>query len=87
MKIPVFSNIQFVDKATGYLTDIWGKMLNQLFDQLQKNVSDEGFVIPSLSTDDILKLTNAVDGTLIYDETLNVLKIRKNGVFTTIQTL
>lgn len=82
MKIPNFIDAQFVDKNTGNLTTTWRFLLNQLFTELQQNVSEEGFVVPKLSTTDIAKLTKAVDGTLIYDNTTNVLMIRKSGVFT-----
>jgi hypothetical protein len=85
MKIPNFINTAFVD-GNGVLTDVWGKTLNQLFDQMQQNISEEGFVIPSLTTTDIARLVNAPNGTLIIDSTLNVLKVKLAGTFRTITT-
>lgn len=86
MKIPVFFDADFVDIKTGKLSVFGRNLINQLLDQLQKNYSEEGIVVPSLNTDDINGLTKSVDGTLVYDSTLNVLKIKKNGSFKTIMT-
>lgn len=86
MKIPNFINNKFVDE-NGMLTETWRMILNILFDQMQKNVSEEGFVIPSMTEENIALLINSVNGTLIYDKTNNLLKIKENGIFKTISTI
>jgi len=87
MKIPNFIDVPFVEKDTGRLTPVWKFLLEQLFLQLQKNVSDEGFVIPSLSETDIGGLVQAVDGTIVYNKTTNTLQVRQSGIFRTITTI
>ncbi|NTU69256.1 hypothetical protein HGB13_00285 [bacterium] len=86
MKIPLFFDTEFVDIKTGRLTPFGRNLINQLLDQLQKNASDEGIVMPSLSSDNIVNLSKSVDGTIVYDSTNNVYKGKQNGVFRTIQT-
>lgn len=47
---------------------------------LQQNVGQDGFVIPSRSTDDITALSaQKPNGTMWYDETDNEVKVMKNG--------
>jgi len=85
MKIPVFDNIKFVDKE-GYLTPGWSNILQELFQSLQADFSDEGLVIPSQTAADIAKLTDAPNWTVIGDTTNNLLKIKINGVWKSINT-
>jgi len=85
MNIPNFIDSKIVE-ANGLLTAGWKFLFMQLFDQMHKNLSNEGFVIPSLPTTKIDKLSKSIDGTLIYDSTLGVLKIKQNGSFNIIST-
>jgi hypothetical protein len=89
MRVPAFLNNTFVDE-NGDLTPGWSFLLNQLFNDMQANISNEGFVIPSQTTVNINKLANVspkiANGTMLYDSDLNVLKVFKNGVFKTITT-
>ena len=83
MKIPVFDNIKFVDKE-GYLTPGWSNILQELFQSLQADFSDEGLVIPSQTAADIAKLTDAPNWTVIGDTTNNALKIKIDDELRTI---
>jgi len=89
MIVPAFLNNTFVDK-NGDLTPGWSFLLNQLFNDMQTNISNEGFVIPSQTTANINRLaatgSKILNGTMLYDSDLNVLKVFKNGVFKTITT-
>jgi len=85
MKIPVFDNIKFVDKE-GYLTPEWTNILQALFQSLQADFSDEGLVIPSQTAANISKLTDAPNWTVIGDTTNNLLKIKINGAWKSINT-
>lgn len=91
MKIPTFMHTRIVDD-NGIMTPMWKMLFIQLFDQMQLNLSDEGFVVPSLDHVDIVKLEKpfelggSVDGTLIYDRTNNLLKVKQNGDFKNINT-
>ena len=77
MKIPNFLDIRLVDEK-GFITDEWRQILEQLFQQLQKNVGDEGFVVSSQTATNIA-LLNLVNGTIIYDSTSNEFKGMKAG--------
>lgn len=55
---------------------------------LQDNVGQDGFVIPSRSTDDIAALSaQKPNGTMWYDKTDNQLKVMKNGSVEIVQTV
>jgi len=74
MNIPNFEDVPFVDK-NGLLTDAWKNILQQLFQELQNNVSNEGIMIPQQSAANIIILTTTESiGSIIYDSTNNVFK-------------
>lgn len=88
MNVPNFIHDKFVDE-NGYLTDGWRLFFNQLINEMNENLSQEGIVMPSQTTDnaDIIK-TDALNGTILYDSTTNELKVRLNdGNFHVIQTV
>jgi hypothetical protein len=89
MNIPNFENIKFVDN-NGYITTEWQFILQQLFTLLQKNLSDEGYLIPQQPTSVITTLQtqfaanptpSAFFGDLLYDSTTNQAKINIAGTF------
>ncbi|MDD5212360.1 MAG: hypothetical protein PHV62_08080 [Sulfuricurvum sp.] len=81
MNIPNFENIKFVD-SRGYLTEEWQLILQQLFQALQGNLSDEGFKVPQQPTTVINQLNTAASkGALLYDSTTNQLKVNISGTF------
>ena len=82
MKIPNFANDRFVD-ANGSMTTVWANIINQLITELQLNLSNEGYVLPQLTTTQINDLTdvNKSKGAMVYDETTNEFKVNINGTW------
>jgi len=71
----------------GRIHDDWYKYFNQLTNELQINVSQEGTSIPEQTTLNINNIEAKLKTpTLIYDSDLNIPKISVNGVFKTITT-
>ena len=87
MSIPIFDNVQIVDKD-GFLTPEWRSILQDLFQVLQTRFSDEGLVMPSQPLDNINLLVNppTQNGAMIYDSTGNQAKINIAGVWKDIAT-
>jgi hypothetical protein len=87
MNIQEFVSSKIVDE-NGYLTQEAQIIFNQLFTQLQINFSDEGLVVPPQSAENIaqLELADAENGTLLYDETNDLMKVNIAGVFKTVLT-
>lgn len=86
MNIPNFQNIRMVD-SKGYLTAEWQQLMQQLFTQLQANLSDEGYKLPQQSTSTIVSLNTAASkGALLYDSTTNEFKVNINGTFKIVTT-
>ena len=67
MKIPNFINQRFVDKD-GNLTEHWQHTLEQLFQELQQQMSDEGHIAPSQTAANIAVLDGdaAKAGAIVY---------------------
>jgi hypothetical protein len=67
MKIPNLIDIPVVGQD-GKLTDPWRQILTQLFTELQKNVSNEGFIIPQQPTANITTLSSQQSiGAILYN--------------------
>jgi hypothetical protein len=87
MIIPNFENIQFVDRD-GYLTPEWQLIMQQVFQLLQKNLSDEGYTLPQQPTGTIVALNTAAStGNLLYDSTTDEAKVNIAGTFRVIQVV
>ena len=80
MLIPAFDNVKFVDE-NGFLTPEWRSILEQLFQAMQANLSNEGLVMPSQPIANINSLTKSANGTFIYDETDDLPKVLVAGVW------
>jgi len=75
MNIPNFEDNRFVDKD-GHLTDSWRLIMQQLFQQLQQHVSQEGFILPQQNSDTIGKLTTTKSiGAMIYNSDMNMYQV------------
>lgn len=86
MEIPSYLEAQVIDE-NGRFTPVWQRIMQQLLQELQINLSDEGIVMPSQSAANITVLTTAaVNGTLVYDSTNDLPKVNVAGVFKTILT-
>lgn len=60
--------------------------LGQLVQQLQANLSDQGYVVPHQTTANIAQLTGAQSiGALLYDKDTHELKININGTWKVVQ--
>src|SRR3990167_4274095 len=73
--VPNLVQDKFVDEQ-GYLTPEWRSLFDQLLQNMQQNLSNEGYVVPSQTASDIAIIqagTNpdgsyiAQNGTLIFD--------------------
>jgi len=70
------------------LTDNWKHLFEQLFDVLQKNLSDESIITPHQPTSNISQLNlSQYSGGLVYNSDSNKLMVNENGTFKTIQTI
>lgn len=97
MKTPVF-NIADDWQSEGSLTDASGGFISNLVQQLQLNFPDDGYIIPSISNDNVKKLEieKSSDGSrnssyfqtkLVHDSTNNVYRVNdKKGKYLAIQT-
>lgn len=85
MKVPPITRQVFVDKD-GFLSSPNQQMFDVLFQQMQNNLSDDGLVAPSLTTQQITQVASPTNnnsmpnGTIWYDSDTNELKFKKNGV-------
>jgi hypothetical protein len=87
MNIPNFENIQIVDR-NGYLTEQWQLIMQQLFQVLQQNLSDEGYKLPQQPTSIITTLNTAAStGNLLYDSTTDQAKVNIAGTYRVIQVV
>jgi hypothetical protein len=60
--------------------------LGQLVQQLQTNLSDEGYVMPQQTTANIAKLIGAQSvGAFLYDSDTNEFKVNINGTWKVVQ--
>jgi hypothetical protein len=87
MNIPNLIKTPFVDKD-GHLTPTaWG-ILTQIINQMQKNLSNEGYITPQQDTTTITsRLNNSRStGALLYNSDTNKLMVCENGTFKTVTT-
>lgn len=68
----------------GTISELFKLFLVQLINYMQTNLSNEGLVNPPLTTAEIALLTNALNGTIVYNSTTNKLMGKENGTFTNI---
>lgn len=76
-----FLNSPLVDK-NGVPTPVTKSMFTQFFTQTQQNLSNQGYVIPTVTSDQLAGLQNRPDGTLLVCN--NELLIKLNGVYKTV---
>lgn len=95
MNIPNYENVPFVDDS-GYLSDSWSLIMQQLITALQTNVSNQGYQVPQQPTTTITDLQTqfaaAADpsvyyGDLLYDSTTDELKVNIAGTFKVVQVV
>ena len=92
MKIPTVVMRQAVDPETGEPTVTAQQYQDNLNQQMQKCLSDDGFVIPARTTDEIRHIAAAdtyngrPDGTIWYDSNTNQWVGRANGILVVFTT-
>ena len=93
MLIPILNVKTPLVKENKEMTEEWSLLFIQLFNQLQTYLSNEGTVIPSLTSSEISEnsdMTNPnvmPDGTLYYNIDTNKLLIKINGIVKEIVTI
>lgn len=89
--IPTFIRQPYTDSG-GYLTPQMQLYHEQLNNQLQLNISEDGLVVPSRSAQEIAAIASPdnpngrPNGTLWYDTDSKTLKFKQNGVVKTVAT-
>jgi hypothetical protein len=88
MNIPNLLQEKFVN-PDGSIHPLWFQWLTQLTTQMQTNLSNEGFVIPSQNTADTTTIltgdaNNPPVGKMLYDAEAKALKVNIDGVIKTI---
>lgn len=86
MQVPIvnFTGMQWVDNE-GKLTAVAASFLAQLVMQLQQNLSNEGFVIPSQDQANVNALIGTQAGSLVFNTTTQTLQILIGGVWQDLQ--
>lgn len=85
MKIPTFSGAKIAEKD-GSCHPEFQQYQDQLNQQMQLTISDDGFVVPSNTTANINHIADnnnpngRPNGTMWYDSTTNQFKRKRNGV-------
>lgn len=85
MKIPTFNRLRFIDEQ-GYLTAEMQQFYDVLNTQMQDNLSDDGFVIPPRTTEQINEISDPTnqnskpDGVMWYDSQTGQFKGKINGI-------
>jgi hypothetical protein len=73
-------------QLTGNMHSVWRDFFQDNLFQMQKNLSQEGFIVPKQTTDNITKIVNNnTIGALVYDKDTNELKVNINGTVKTVQ--
>lgn len=87
MKIPNFIESKLVDE-TGKLSPVWRNIFMSLFDEMNKNLSDEGIKAPHQSTANIAVLnTPESTGKFLYDTDKKKAFVNIDGTFKEITTV
>lgn len=86
MIVPNFNNVKVVN-PDGRLTQEWVFFFSSLIEELQDNFQRFGVVVPRFTQDEIVGMSDAEDGSVVYDTTNNALKVKVSGVFKTVQVV
>lgn len=88
MEIPNIPNDRTIVDKDGKLTDMWASFFSNLITELNFNLSNEGYILPSLGSDDIATLS--VDGNksrILWDSDIEKAMVNNDGTFKEIVTL
>ncbi len=78
-------NDPLVDK-NGRITSEWIPFMSVLFQQLQSNLSDDGYVLPKNTAAQIAVIEPKIQPAILYNTTTNQPMIKVGNVFKTITT-
>ena len=65
MLVPSFAPEEAVElkgSSAGYFTDVWRVLFTNLLLEMQAALSNEGFVVPTLTASQITTVQNAING-------------------------
>ena len=90
MNIPNYLDHQVVDKD-GYFTEPWKHIMNQLFNELQTRMSNEGHIAPSITATTLAELQGKPDideleGGLLYNSDTDKLIVNIDGTYKEVLT-
>ena len=89
MFVPVWERKKMVEENL-YPTDEMENFFTTLIEEMQTDLSDEGFQVPSLTTAEITQIAgdpNVPNGRIWYDTDVDEYKGKKGGVVVTFQTI
>jgi len=87
MNIPSIVSSKLLDDE-GKMSETWMNDFNQLLTQLQNNLSNEGYLIPGQSAENVAKLeAPKSSNALLIDSTAQKLLINLGGVWQQIPTV
>lgn len=83
--IPQVVQTSIVDKNF-MMTPAMKLWMTQLVTYFQQNLSNTGYLLPQLTTSEINSLNNVTNGTMVYDVTLDIPKMKRASGWETITT-
>jgi hypothetical protein len=79
--------IQKRDDGNYYWSDQWAKIMQQLIQQLQVNLSDEGYKLPPQTTANVLELDTMQSlGAILYNTDTDKMMVNIAGTFKEVLT-
>lgn len=87
MKVPNFMHVQYVQPSNGYLTSDMQAYHDELNQNLEINLGDNGWQVPQLTNNEINTIApSKPNGTLWYDKDNHKLTVKENGSIKTVNT-
>ena len=88
MNIPNVPNDRKVVDDNGSITDVWAAFFSSLVDELNGNLSDEGFVLPQQNSINIGLLSNSINKSrILWNSDTEKAMVNNDGTFKEILTV
>lgn len=88
MEVPNIPNDRKIVDSDGNLTEVWASFFSNLTTQMNDDLSDEGFVLPSLSGSDIAILdVDQNKSRILWNTDTEKAMVNNDGTFKEIVTL
>jgi len=85
---PIIRTIEKVVDENGHFTPVWKETLSSLFQQLQKNYSEEGLFVPQQNSANVTRLeTSKSKSSFLYNHETDKMLVNINGTYKEIQTV